>query len=56
MMKKIGKKSKQLPTREGLNALGKTGRTIADYSKASPLTPDEAPPSIMQNLRKLPRK
>lgn len=49
---KQGKKAKQLPTREGLNQLQKSQRTITDYSKASPLTPDEPTSSIMQNLRK----
>lgn len=47
---KKGKQARQLPTRGGLNDLGKTQRTITDYAKATPGT--EASPSIVQNLRK----
>ena len=47
---KQGKKTRQLPTRGGLNDLGKSKRTITDYAKATPGT--EASPSIVQNLRK----
>jgi hypothetical protein len=49
---KKGKKTRQLPTRGGLNDLDKSQRTIVDYSKASPLKPDEASPNVIQNLRK----
>lgn len=47
---KSGKKSRLLPSRGGLNDLGKTKRTIADYAKAVPGA--EASPSIVQNLAK----
>ena len=49
---KKGKKTRQLPTRGGLNDLDKSKRTIADYSKASPLKSDEPTPNVIQNLRK----
>lgn len=45
------KTAKLLPTRSGLNALVKTDRTINDYAKASPVQPDKAEPSVIQNLR-----
>jgi len=48
---KAGKKTRQLPSRGGLKDLEKSGRTIADYAKASPLKPDEASPNVIQNLR-----
>lgn len=50
MKPKQGKPSRQLPTRGGLNDLGKSKRTIADYSKATPLA--VASPNVIQNLRK----
>ena len=34
-----GKQTRQLPTRGGLNDLQMSQRTIADYSKASPIKP-----------------
>ena len=49
---KRGKKTRQLPTRGGLNDLTKSHHTVADYSKASPITPNEPTPNIVQNLRK----
>lgn len=49
---KKGKKTRQLPTRGGLNDLGKSKRTLTDYSKASPISPAEATPNVIQNLRK----
>jgi hypothetical protein len=49
------KQATQLPTRSGLQALGKSQRTIIDYSKATPLRPTEPSPNILQNLRKGPR-
>ena len=49
---KKGKQASQLPSRGGLNDLGKSGRTIVDYSKASPITPKEPTPNVIQNLRK----
>jgi hypothetical protein len=49
---KQGKKTRQLPNRGGLKDLDKSQRTIGDYSKASPLTPSEPTPNVIQNLRK----
>ena len=54
-MKPAVKISRPLPTRGGLNDLGKSGRTIMDYSKAVPTLPNEAEPAVIQNLRN-PRK
>lgn len=49
---KAGKKSRQLPSRSGLNQLDKTDRTINDYSKATPLNPTEVGTSTsILNLR-----
>ena len=45
---KPGKQTRQLPTRGGLNDLGKSGRTIMDYGKA--ITPTEKTPTVMQAL------
>jgi len=50
-----GKKTRQLPTRGGLNDLGKSGRTIVDYAKASPIKPAEQQPSVIQNLASMRR-
>lgn len=50
-MKKF-KQARQLPTRGGLNDLGKSQRTIVDYSKATKTLPSVAAPNILQNLRK----
>jgi len=47
---KPGKQTRQLPTRGGLNDLGKSGRTIIDYGKATPITPAEKTPTVMQAL------
>ena len=49
---KKGKKTRQLPTRGGLNDLSKSEKTITDYSKASPINPSEPTPGVMQNLAK----
>lgn len=49
---KKSKQARQLPNRGALNDLAKTGRTIVDYSKASPIKPDTVQPSVIQNLRK----
>ena len=44
---------KLLPSRQGLKALDKTQRTIADYAKATPmLQTDVEPASILQAMRK----
>lgn len=49
---KATKKGRILPTRGGLNDLARTGRTINDYAKASPLNNPAVPPStLIQNLR-----
>jgi hypothetical protein len=44
------KQTRQLPGRGGLNDLGKSQRTIADYSKASPITPTEPNPAEVKIL------
>ena len=38
---KNGKKTRQLPARGGLNDLQRSGRTIVDYAKATPIKPDK---------------
>jgi hypothetical protein len=50
MKPKQGKPVRQLPTRGGLFDLGKSQRSIMDYSKATPVT--AASPNVIQNLRK----
>jgi hypothetical protein len=50
-----GKQTRQLPTRGGLNDLDRSGRTIVDYAKATPVKPDRPAGNILQNLRN-PRK
>lgn len=55
MAKEVGKKSRTLPTRGGLNDLGKSKRTITDYSKASPMNPIEPNPAEVKILE-LPKK
>lgn len=52
MRKTIGKKTRQLPTRGGLNDLDKSKRTIMDYSKAIRATEPTA--TVIQNLQKKP--
>jgi hypothetical protein len=47
---KVGKKSRQLPKRGGLNDLGKSGRTIGDYAKATPIVPTEPNPAEIRIL------
>jgi len=47
---KATKQSRPLPTRGGLNDLGKSGRTIIDYSKTVPTLPAEAMPAAIQGL------
>lgn len=41
-----GKQSRLLPGRGGLNDLGKSQRTINDYSKATPITVTPNPAEI----------
>jgi hypothetical protein len=50
---KTGKRSKLLPGRSDLKQLAKSPRTIADYSKLSPVNTPTAP--VIQNLR-LPKR
>lgn len=52
MRKTVGKKTRQLPSRGGLNDLDKSKRTIADYAKATPINPLEPTATVMQNLQK----
>jgi hypothetical protein len=44
------KKTRQLPGRGGLNDLGKSQRTIVDYSKASPITEATPQPAAILKL------
>jgi hypothetical protein len=48
---KPSKSSSPLPTRAGLNTLGKSGRTIIDYAKAVPAASNQAEPASILNLR-----
>jgi len=54
-MAKIGKTSRPLPGRGGLNDLGKSKRTIVDYAKATPVNPIEPNPAEVKVLE-LPKK
>lgn len=47
---KKGKQAKLLPNRGAMNTIAKSGRTINDYAKASPLTAP-SPPVLLQNWR-----
>jgi hypothetical protein len=47
---KKAKQTRQLPTRGGLNDLGKSERTLADYAKSTPLDVAKPTPGVMQNL------
>jgi hypothetical protein len=49
-----GKKSKLLPSKSGLNELGKTNRTIMDYSKQVPTNPSA--PQMSPLLVNLPNR
>lgn len=51
-MRKTGKKTRLLPTRGGLNDVTKSKQTIADYAKASPISPTEPTATVIQNLAK----
>lgn len=46
------KKSRPLPSRGGLNDLGKTEHTIGDYAKAVPTLPSIAKPGGLRDPRK----
>ena len=49
----FGKKSKLLPTKAGLNQLGKSKRTLLDYSKQVPTNPiDDQSPLLINLMRK----
>lgn len=53
---KATKLGRALPTRGGLNDLARTGRSINDYAKASPMSNPAVPSTtLIQNLRN-PRK
>lgn len=41
---------RMLPSRGGLNDLGKSQRTIVDYAKATPLTPVQPNPAEIRVL------
>jgi hypothetical protein len=47
---KKSKKTRQLPSRGGLNDLGKSDRKIADYAKGTPLDLAAPTAGVMQNL------
>jgi hypothetical protein len=47
---KATKMTRPLPTRGGLNDLGKSQRTIADYAKATPFGLGVKTPTVMQAL------
>jgi len=52
-MKPVKFAKKLLPSRQGLQALGKTNRRLTDYAKATPLLQtDVEPASILQAMRK----
>lgn len=46
-----GKQATLLPDRSAMNQLAKTGRTITDYAKSTPMTIGAATPAVVQNLR-----
>lgn len=46
-----GKQAKLLPARSAMNDIAKSGRTIADYAKATPLGLAVPNANIIQNLR-----
>lgn len=49
---RVGKKSRQLPARGGLNDLQIGRRTIADYAKATPIRSERKLPSIVEISKK----
>jgi hypothetical protein len=51
MVTRATKSTRPLPTRSGLNELGKTRRTIVDYAKKTPLRPQEPTASVVQVMR-----
>jgi hypothetical protein len=52
---RFGKKSRLLPNKAGLNDLGKSGRTIVDYSKQVPTNPADNPSPLLINLMRKPK-
>lgn len=46
-----GKQARLLPGRGAMNDLAKSGRTIADYAKGTPLGLATPTPAVVQNLR-----
>ena len=51
MKARKGSKTRQLPSRGGLNDLAKTDRSILDYGKTTPIAPVQ-PASILNMARK----
>ena len=49
-----GKQSKLLPSKAGLNLLGKSQRTLMDYSKQVPTNPTDDPNPLLVNLMRKP--
>lgn len=47
---KWGKQSKLLPSKTGLNVLGKSPRTINDYAKQVPTNPADNASPLLVNL------
>lgn len=47
-----GKTTRQLPSRGALNDIVKSDRSISDYSKVTPIRPNEPTPTVIQNLQK----
>jgi hypothetical protein len=52
MRKTKGKTTRQLPTRGALNDVTKSPKSLGDYAKASPITPNEPTATVIQNLSK----
>lgn len=51
---KWGKKSKILPSKQGLANLGKSQRTVLDYSKEVPTLNDQEENPLLVNLMRKP--
>lgn len=49
---KWGSKSGLLPSKKGLNVLGKSNRTINDYAKQVPTNPDTDKPLLLDLMQK----
>ncbi len=48
-------KTAMLPNRKAMNQIGKSGRSILDYSKASPLNVQTPGPNLIANLAANPK-